>query len=98
MSTERLSRDQSESHPAVRLWRGIESLPNSEILYGKIMRAARLVMTLVGTSVADKRAFSCMTFIKKHLWTCLSTHLALCMHMKLQEWFDLDTLPYHTLT
>jgi hypothetical protein len=80
----RLRRDQAESHPAVRLWRGIESLPNSGVLYGEIMRAARLGMTLVGTSVADERAFSCMTFIKNNLWTRLSTNLALCMHMKLQ--------------
>jgi hypothetical protein len=61
------------------------------------MRAARLGMTLVGTSVADERAFSCMTFIKNNVQTRLSTNLALCMHMKLQEWFDLDTFPYHTL-
>jgi hypothetical protein len=54
---EHLSLDKSGSHPAVRLWRGIESLPNSEILYGGSMRAARLGMTLVGNSVADKRAF-----------------------------------------
>jgi hypothetical protein len=31
------------------------------------MRAARPYMTLVGTSVADERAFSCMTFIQKQL-------------------------------
>jgi hypothetical protein len=54
-------------------------------------------MTLVGTSVADGRACSCMTFIKSNLQTRVSTNLALCMHIKLQEWFDLDTFPYHTL-
>jgi hypothetical protein len=47
----------SQSHPAVRLKRGIERLPNSKSLYGEIMRAARLGMNLVGTSVADERAF-----------------------------------------
>jgi hypothetical protein len=31
------------------------------------MRAARLGMTLVGTSVADERAFSCMIFLQKQL-------------------------------
>jgi hypothetical protein len=33
---ERVRRDQTESHPAVRLWRGIESLPSSGVLYGEI--------------------------------------------------------------
>jgi hypothetical protein len=64
---ERLSPYQSESLPAVRLWRGIESLPNSEVLYREIMRAARLYITLVGTSVADEMALSCMAFIQKQL-------------------------------
>jgi hypothetical protein len=51
----------------VRLWRGIESLPNSKVLHGEIMRAARRGMNLVGTSVDDERAFSCMTFIQEQL-------------------------------
>jgi hypothetical protein len=55
-------------------------------------------MTLVGTSVADERALRCMTFIEHDLRTRLSTNLPLCMHMKLQEWFDLENFPYHTLT
>jgi hypothetical protein len=61
------------------------------------MRAARLGMTLVGTSVADERAFSAMTFVKNVLRASLSTTLVLCMRMKLQEWFDLESFPYHEL-
>jgi hypothetical protein len=87
----------AERHPAVSLWRAVEALPASTSLYGEIMRAARLGLTLVGTSVCDERAFSAMTFIKNVLRTSLSTNLALCMRMKLQQWFDLDTFPYHAL-
>jgi hypothetical protein len=48
---------------------GIEVLPNSDALYGEIIRDARLRTTLVGTSVADdERAFSCMAFMKA---TCI---------------------------
>jgi hypothetical protein len=61
----------AERHPAVRMWGGIEALPSSDALYGEIMKAARLGMTLVGTSVADERAFSAMIFVKNVLRACL---------------------------
>jgi hypothetical protein len=38
-----------------------------------------------------------MIFVKNVLRASLSTNLALCMHIKLQEWFDLETFPYHEL-
>jgi hypothetical protein len=53
------------------MWGGIEALPSSDALYGEIMKAARLGMTLVGTSVADERAFSAMIFVKNVLRACL---------------------------
>jgi hypothetical protein len=82
----------------VRLWRGIESLPNSKVLYGEIMRAGRLRMNLVGTSAADERVFSCITFMKKQL-ADMSVDKLITLHaMKLQKWFDPVTFPYHTLT
>jgi hypothetical protein len=71
--------------------RGIESLPNSQVLYGEIMRAARLDMNLVGTSAADERAFSCMTLVKKQLADTSVDKLSPSHAMKLQEWFDLVT-------
>jgi hypothetical protein len=46
-------------------------------------------MNLVGTSVTDERAFSCMTFIKKQLADTSVDKLILLHEMKLQEWFDL---------
>jgi hypothetical protein len=72
----------------------MEALPSSDALYGEIKRAARLGMTLAGTSVADERVFSAMTFVKNVLRASLSTNLALCVRTKLQEWFDLET--FHT--
>jgi hypothetical protein len=77
----------------VRLWRGIESLPNSKVLYGEIMRAARLGMNLVGTSVAVERAFPCMKFIKKQLADTSVDKFSPLHAMKLQAWFDLVTFP-----
>jgi hypothetical protein len=40
-------------------------MPNSEVLYGEVMRAARLGMFLVRSSVAEDRALSCMPSRKK---------------------------------
>jgi hypothetical protein len=62
------------------------------------MRDARLGMTLVGTSAADERAFSCMTFMKKQLAdTSVDNfsplHAMIILLMKLEEWFDLVTFP-----
>jgi hypothetical protein len=75
-------------HPAVHMWRGIDALPNSEVLYGEFMRVAKLGMiigchmTLVGTCVMDERAFSTMTFVQNCLRARLTTHLPLCVRMK----------------
>jgi len=87
----------AEQHPAVRMWHGVDALPNSSNLYGEIMRLAKLGMTLVGTSVIDERAFSSMTFVKNCLRASLTTHLPVCVRMKLQEEYDLDSFPYHLL-
>jgi hypothetical protein len=76
----------------------MESLPILKVLYGEVMRAARLGMNLVGTSAADERAFSCMTIIKKQLADTSVDKLNPLHAMMLQEWFDLVTFPYHTLT
>jgi hypothetical protein len=35
--------------------------------------------------------------MKNNLRKRLSTSIALCMHIKVKEWFDLDTFQYHTL-
>ena len=51
----------------MRLWRRIEALPSAQELFGEIMRAAQMGMTLVGTSVCDERAFSAMSFPKSLL-------------------------------
>jgi hypothetical protein len=77
------------------MWRGIASLPVTEQLYGQIMKLAQIGMTLVGTSVSDERAFSAMTFAKNFLWSSLTRHQPLCMRMKLQDEYDLSSLPYH---
>jgi hypothetical protein len=79
------------------MWRGIATLRAAEQLYGQIMKLAKIGMTLIGTSVSDKRAFSAMTFVKNPLWSSLTTHLPLCMRMKLQEEYDLSSFPYHLL-
>jgi hypothetical protein len=68
------------------------------VLYGEIIRAARLGVSMVGTIVADERAFSCMTFVKKQLADTSVDKLGPLHAMKLQEWFDLVTFPHHTLT
>jgi hypothetical protein len=81
----------------VNMWRGIASLPAAEQLYGQIMKLAQIGMTLVGTSVSDERAFAAMTFVKNCLRSALTTHLPLCMRMKLQEEYDLSSFPYHLL-
>jgi hypothetical protein len=57
------------------------------------MRDARLGMTLVGTSAADERAFSCMAFMKKQLADTSVYKLSPLHAMKLEEWFDLVTFP-----
>jgi hypothetical protein len=57
------------------------------------MRAARLGMNLVGTSFADERAFSCMTFIKLQLADKSVDKLSPSHAMKLQKWVDLVTFP-----
>ena len=81
----------------MRLWRRIEALPSAQELFGEIMRAAQMGMTLVGTSVCDERAFSAMSFLKSLLRASLSTNLALCMRLKLQDEFDHESIPYHEL-
>jgi hypothetical protein len=76
----------------------IDALPNSDVLYGEVMRLAKLGMTLVGTSVMDERAFSTMTFVNNCLRAILTTHLPLCARMKVQEEYDLETFPYSALS
>jgi hypothetical protein len=49
------------------------------------------------SSVSDERALSALSFVKISLWSSLTTHLPLCMRMKLQEEYDLSSFPYHLL-
>jgi hypothetical protein len=49
-------------------------------------------MALVGTSVSDESAFTAMVFVKICLQFSLTTHLAMCTRMKLQEENDLSSL------
>jgi hypothetical protein len=81
----------------VRMLRGIDALRNSDVLYGEVMRLAELGITLVGTSGMDERAFSTMTFVKNCLRARLTTPSPLCVRMKVQEDYDLETCPYSAL-
>jgi hypothetical protein len=78
------------------MWRGIDALPNSDVLY-RVMRLAKLGMTLVGTSVMDERALSTMILVKRCLHASLRTHLPLYIRMKLQEQYDFEMLSYSAL-
>jgi hypothetical protein len=78
----------AERHPAVRMWRGIDALPNSDVLHGEVMRLAKLGLTLAGTSVMDERALSTMISVKSCLHASLTTHLHLYVRMNLQEQYD----------
>jgi hypothetical protein len=54
-------------------------------VHASVPHSFRLGLTLVGTSVCDERTFPAITFVRNALHTSLSTNLALCMHMKLQQ-------------
>jgi hypothetical protein len=79
------------------MWRGIDALSNSDALYGEVMRLAKLGMALVWTSVMDERAFATMNFVKNCLRARLTTHLPLCIGMKVQDEYDLETFPHSAL-
>jgi hypothetical protein len=67
------------------------------LMYGELMRLAKVGMTLVGTSIIDERAFVTMTFVQNCLGANLRTHLPLCVRMKLQEEYDEETFPCFVL-
>jgi hypothetical protein len=89
--------DAAAKHPLVGMWRDIASLPAAEQLYGQIMKLAQIGMELVGASVSDERAFSAMTFVEHFLRSSLTTHLPLCMRMKLQDEYGLSSFLCHSL-
>jgi hypothetical protein len=74
------------------MWRKWRSAGvNSENQSGEFMKLARLLMTGVGTSVRNERAFSEMTFVKKCLCSSLAKHLEACVRVKEQTLSDLTT-------
>jgi hypothetical protein len=77
------------------MWRKLSSAGlNSENQVGEFMKLARVLMTVVGTSVSDERAFSAMTFVKNSLRSSLEEHLEACVRVKEQTLFDLTTFPH----
>jgi hypothetical protein len=77
------------------MWRKLSSAGvNSENQVGEFMKLARLLMTVVGTSVSDERAFSARTFVKNSLRSSLDKHLEACVRVKEQTLFDLTTFPH----
>jgi hypothetical protein len=74
-----------------RISRGGDSAVNQ---IGEFMKVARLLMTIIGTSVGDERAFSAMTFVKNRLRASLEQHLELCVRVKEQSLFNQENFPY----
>ena len=50
-------------------------------------------MVMVAGSVEDERGFSAMNFLKSADRNRLDKHLELCMRLKLQKIFTLETFP-----
>jgi hypothetical protein len=67
------------------------------LMYGEVMPLAKVGRTLVGTSVMDERASFAMTFVRNCLRASSTTHLPLCVRMKLQEEYGVQTFPYFLL-
>jgi hypothetical protein len=67
------------------------------LMYGEVMRLAKVGMTLAGTSVMNERAFFTLIFVQNCLRASLRTHLPLCVRMKMREEYDVETFPYFVL-
>jgi hypothetical protein len=67
------------------------------VMYGEVLRLAKVGMTLAGTSVMNERAFFTLTLVQNCVRASLRTHLSLCVRMKLREEYDVETFPYFVL-
>jgi hypothetical protein len=67
------------------------------LMYGVVMRLAKVGITLVGSSVMDERAFYTMFFVQSCLRVSLRTQLPLCVRMKLQEEYNVEMFSYFVL-
>jgi hypothetical protein len=58
------------------------------------MKLARLLMTVVDTSVIDECAFSAITFVQKCPRCPLAKHVEACVRVKEQTLLNLTTFPH----
>ena len=60
----------------------------------QFFKLAKIVLVMVTGSVEDERGFSAMNFVKSDDRNRLDKHVELCMRMKLQKLFTLETFPF----
>lgn len=75
-----------------QFWRRLAASPSFGPRISEFMKLAKIAIVMVGGSIEDERVFSTMNFVKDKLRNCLS-ELELCVRLKSQRLFTLDTFP-----
>ena len=77
-------------------WSLLSAVPFYQTAISEFIKVGEIALTMVGGSVEDERAFSAMNFLKNKHRNRLDTNLAVCMRMKMQNLYSLNTFPFTT--
>lgn len=81
-------------NPLTRLWQIFGANQILVQAFPEYFKMAELAMVLVLSSAEDERTFSTVGTVKSKVRNKLTDHLALCVQMKTQHFWTLDTFPF----
>jgi hypothetical protein len=83
------------SNPVTRMWQrlGCNALLLSKL--NEYMKLTEIAMTTVLGSCEDERTFSTLSFMKNKVRNRLHSNLDTCIRLFSQDWYKLESFPYH---
>lgn len=83
-------------NPITKLWTRVGQNALMLNRLSEYIKIAEIAITAVLGSVEDERTFSTLSFVKSKLRNRLGGHLDTCVKLYSQQFFTLQTFPFHT--
>jgi hypothetical protein len=95
-NVEIVMQEPSNVNLVIRMWLKIQFFPLLVLKLSGYIKVVEIAMVQILGSIEDEKTLNNLTFMKSKLHNRLTTHLDLCVHMFIHNFYNVSNFPYDT--